>query len=465
MESATFTADTTTNMPNPERGHYLRSGVQPMADPAGFNTEGGYVYDGQVVSGVTIPPARLMHFNQDLPLDGSPITSQDLIDLGTSFGYARTRGLKLIPRFRYGETGVEPSLPSVINHTVQLGPVLAANRDVLFLVEAGFIGPWGEWADSPSGLDTKQAKRDVKNAVLAMVPPEIPVCFTQIYPPQEDWFSGQPALSEAEAFNGSDKARIGFHSDCIFKNNGDAFFYTGPTTVNDFVVTKSRYEQRRYVMAWDRAPFTGEICSSATGMRTDGTGSVIPISEGGASPNGDPGGVLNEGPAYHFSSLNRFPAALWDAWIAEGATVNTVYRQLGYRFQYDSLTHASSVARGATLLVTVNMRNVGWSRLFSERRLMVRLVNGGTVIAGYSSAQLRQLPQQASASTKVLIPVPIPSGAATGSYAMSLEMPDIYSSIASRRAYKIQPANADSGGQAWDDTNGRFATGTSVTVT
>jgi hypothetical protein len=96
---------------------------------------------------------------------------------------------------------------------------------------------------------------------------------------------------------------------------------------------------------------------------------------------------------------------------------------------------------------------------------MVRLVqSGASDITGLSTVQLRQLPAQATGSSTVTVSVPVPAGATTGTYAVYMEAPDAWSSTNTRRAYKIRLANAANGTQVWDDTNGRMASGTKVTI-
>jgi len=216
----------------------------------------------------------------------------------------------------------------------------------------------------------------------------------------------------------------------------------------------------------ERNKFTtmgGETCTGSAGANIQmRTGCSAAADESNFC---NPGGAVTEGAAYYFSYLNTFYAQNFiTSWI-NGGCYNTIGRLLGYRFQLDSITHAASVARGANLLVEVDMRNYGWARIHSHRRLKIRLVNGGNVIEAFSFAQLRQLPMQATSSSKLLILLSIPTGATTGSYAVDVEMPDTYTTTESIRRYKIRPANANNGSQIWDDTNGRFATGTSVTIT
>ena len=174
---------------------------------------------------------------------------------------------------------------------------------------------------------------------------------------------------------------------------------------------------------------------------------------------------MNEGPRYHLTWMNNSYAMNFiNAWKSGGCYTN-IENMMGYRFQLDSVSHADTAARGSTLSVTLNMHNYGWSRIFQERRAKVTLVKSGAAdITCMSANDLRDLPSQTTTPTALRVQCAIPAGATAGSYAMYLSMPDKTPALSTVRAYAIRPANANSGSQSWDDTNGRFATGTAVTV-
>src|SRR4030095_15962150 len=60
--------------------------------------------------------------------------------------------------------------PRVIEHIDQLEPVLRRNSDVIAYLEAGFVGAWGEWHNSTSGLDTTASKSAVLKRLLRALP-------------------------------------------------------------------------------------------------------------------------------------------------------------------------------------------------------------------------------------------------------------------------------------------------------
>ena len=91
----------------------------------------------------------------------------------------------------------------ILGHIRQLGKVFQENRDVLFGVQAGFLGPWGEWHGSNWGNPPSlQARRTVLFALLDAVPEPITV---HVRRPMfiRDIFAGEPGgsgLTEATAY-------------------------------------------------------------------------------------------------------------------------------------------------------------------------------------------------------------------------------------------------------------------------
>jgi hypothetical protein len=77
------------------------------------------------------------------------INSTYLNNIQKDFNNVRTAGLKVIVRFAYsneeGTTAQQASKAQILTHISQLSPLLNTNKDVIFSLQAGFIGTWGEW--------------------------------------------------------------------------------------------------------------------------------------------------------------------------------------------------------------------------------------------------------------------------------------------------------------------------------
>ena len=122
-----------------------------------------------------------------------PLPTAVMTDLASVFASARANGIKIVLRFQYNQgatynatngTSLDPdsTKAAMLQHIDQVAPTLQDNADVLAVMEAGFIGEWGEWHDSgTSGLIPKRdvwladpvnasSTREVMNALLAAVP-------------------------------------------------------------------------------------------------------------------------------------------------------------------------------------------------------------------------------------------------------------------------------------------------------
>src|SRR6476646_9430496 len=109
------------------------------------------------------------------------ISPEKLEELRQAFGGARRSGLKIVFRAAYGFTGADyradpRDMDRILGHIRQIGGVLGERKDVLFAMQAGFLGTWDEWHGSnwgdPPSLDVR---RKVLFGLLAAVPSPIPL--------------------------------------------------------------------------------------------------------------------------------------------------------------------------------------------------------------------------------------------------------------------------------------------------
>jgi hypothetical protein len=421
--SAAFTSMTAV-IPNPERGI---DSWGPNLHSTTLSTLQTYYNQGKrvLVSRTNIGAYRTTAFPQSY-----------LDQLTAGFAAYRQAGMKVGLTFMYTDQqdGLDATTSMIQTHLAQLKPILAANADVIAYMHAGFIGAWGEWGFSSSNGSppSDSSRAAVRDALLANVPSSIIVQFRQ---PDvvRSWYP--TPLTAAQAFNGSAQARVGLHNDCWFGSIYDVGTYNpDPTGLRAYAQQLSQF-----------TPWGGETCGSLT---TQGT----------RSP-------LVEGPQYHLSNLRDDwgPVMQWDA-----ATMTTLKTYMGYRFQLDDISHVGAASAGSTVTMNVNVRNVGWARIFSARKLVVTLVNKstGATIKGTGSTDLRTLAPQATSSTLVPVSVTIPSTAAKGEYDVMLSMPDVYATTGNDVRYSVRFANADNAGlnQAWNASSGRFKVGTTFTV-
>lgn len=375
-----------------------------------------------------------------------------LAQLEQAFAVARANGIKVIPRFVYnypaGETDYRDAqdapLERVLAHIGQLKPVLRRNADVIALLQAGFIGAWGEWHTSSYNLTEVGPRTQIRDALLDALPADHFIAF-RYTGHLMDWYPGTP--NEAIAFNGSANARSAFHNDCFLASDSDVGTYSeDPAT--------AQREREAMAARAKVTPFGGETCN--------------PADDPQARPRTTCDDVLREGAQYSLSYLNDeyYRALFHDAWI-EGGCYEQVQRQMGYRLALTSATHSAELARGGTLQFNFTVRNSGWSRPFGKRGVRVVLrhrSSGETLVLDASGVDPRKWIAGGSFTHELKLPVA--STANTGAYDVYLALPDGAASLAQDPRYAIQFANADdaAAGQGWDEGLGAFKLGSTVTL-
>ncbi len=435
---ADFSA-TNAEYPNPERGFYRA---------ASGNLDG---LSAAQVADAYAAGFRLMYTRIDLEAYREADIPDDYLNrLEVAFATARAGGVKLIVRATYnyprGETeyrdAKDASLERVLSHLNQLKPVFARNADVISVMQAGFIGAWGEWHTSSNNLTTPENRTRIKDALLDAVPSTRFVQFR--YPPYiQDWTPTLPSLEAA--LTGS--YRIGFHNDCFMASSTDVGTYDENATV--------RAGQQQYTGALgDLAPFGGETCN--------------PADEANPTPRTTCAEILSEGAHYNLTYLNDsyYRPLFHNNWISNGCMAQ-VQRSMGYRFGLVSLTHPASATKGGAIAVSGVVRNSGWARLYNPRpvEIVLRHSASGTVrrFEAIGVDPRRWLP---GADATIAATLTVPTDLAAGVYQVWLALPDADGRLKSDVRYSIRLANADDAakGQKWDSTLGAFATGTKVEV-
>lgn len=108
---------------------------------------------------------------------GREITEDEFNIMEAFFDTLRKKGLKAVLRFAY-ETGTDsvevktgPTQQDIITHTQQLKKILHQNRDVILVVQAGFVGAWGEWHHSFHGLEkSEETMKTILEHICGAVP-------------------------------------------------------------------------------------------------------------------------------------------------------------------------------------------------------------------------------------------------------------------------------------------------------
>lgn len=404
---------------NPERGfHYIE---WITGDDASTNFEG--VRD----EGYTLVRT---HIGLDEFKDG-PISEERLEEIRTGFAAVRRAGLKALPVISYifptdGTYGSgDAPLNVVRQHLDQLEPVFEEYKDIIALVQGGFIGPWGEWHSSSNDLHEEPALSQVYEKILEVLPKDRMLQVRYVNQLRE---LPEQKVNTATAYSANNAARTGMKNMCFLVDETDGGTYWNIETDKDYLAEVSQF-----------VPVGGETCSIAIGSsnRYD-----CPTSQA-------------ELELFHWSFMSP-DGVPFDGWRREGC-YETIRDRLGYRFELQTSSIQRDVRAGSPLITRFVVRNTGYAAPFNPRGLALVLRNQRTgttytmPIWQDRSATLdpRKWYREAGNITVAASPI-VPSNVPTGTYDVLLSLPDPEPGLSSRSEYSIRFANQD----VWEEDTG-----------
>jgi hypothetical protein len=397
---------------NPERGFFTWTS---------FLTDSNFLNVTAAGNTLTRPYIRLDQYRDSaLP--------QPLLDgMSAGFEKARAAGIKVIVRFAYNwgpypNSDPDASKDRIKQHLLQIAPILAANEDTIYSMEAGFVGAWGEWHTSTNGIDTNtSAKAEILTAILAALPKSR---FVSLRYPSDQWTLNGSPITAAESFKGTNRARVGSHNDCFLASADDwgTWGRLGLHTIEQdktYVATNSLY-----------SVVGGETCN------------VNP-------PRSDCYRAVAELARYHFSYLNAdYLSDVLNTWKAQGC-YDQINRRLGYRIHMKKAYFPKTVTRGNTFRLQVDIANTGFAAPMNARPVYVVFTSGtSTVYTFKQSVDPRRW--AAGKSQSLVFNVALPTTMKPGTYAVHLWLPDESSALSSNSAYAIRLANNNT----WNDATG-----------
>lgn len=419
----------TANFPNPERGFYKYSDSQSSS---GYNLlNQSSLTNYRTSQGITLV-FRYFYLNDFV---NSSIPQSYLNNMQTDFNRIRNAGLKAVIRFAYSDDYgddviLDATKARILEHINQIKPILIANVDVIAVMQAGFIGAWGEWYYTDQaefgGWGYNQTsltsanynhRKDITNAILAAIPNTRAV---QIRYPKmkQQMYNATSPLPSSQAFTNSSLARIGHHNDCFLSSNTDVGTYTNVNTEYPYLEQETKY-----------LPMGGETCAVFE-SRTNCTTAQLEMAK------------------FHWSYLNLdYHPNVINGWQTNDC-FSEIQKKLGYRFELTSAVFPQSVTVNSTLPVTLNLKNVGYAAPFNERYAYIVLKNA--VTNQTYSLMLEADPRDWLGTKSITENLSLPTNMVPGSYKVYLHLPDIYDSIADRPEYAIRFANNN----MWESSTG-----------
>ncbi len=397
-----------TELLNPERGFRNTTNLRSDPDFSGTRDDGySTVYGAVLIDD---------YVDQDL--------DQGLLDgLSQAFAAARAAGVKLLPRFYYQadlDAGSNDApLERALSHIAQITPLLQDNADVIAALHAGFVGAWGEWHGSTTGLHEQEPREQILAALLGALPKARMVLVRR--PSFKSLaYAGGP-LTDESAYDESDLARVGHLNDCFLASEDDSGTY--------------QVDGEKEYAAADSA-FTamdGETCAENP-------------------PRSECDEAKAELALHHWSTLNiDYNASVLDSWRSGGCFAEIACR-LGYRLVLLGHTSPASARRGELLPLVLSLVNDGYARPYNARPLLLVL----------SGPEQRALPLAADPrrfapgeELELCLGAQLPEDLAPGDYQLGIALPDAAPALEGDERYAIRLANdvTWAGGVNWLDAS------------
>jgi hypothetical protein len=405
-------------------------------------------------------------------IEGKPLEQRHFDAMQVFFDKLRDLGMKSVLRFAYerdfmGRVKSGPTAEDIHRHIQQLKPFLETNKDVILVLQAGFIGAWGEWHSSIHGLEnSNKTKKNILEWICDLAP------------------EGRMV-----------QVRIPNYKNLL---KGDEKCYNKLSFHDDFIVIKPH--------VWDGemsegTPAYEQIVKESPYLLVDGE-----LPWGFWSVNNDPddkqGGWLIEGEQaarrlflQHFTSLSaihnykekdaieKFSMLYWketpiseaflsenkmpvsdsyflkkDGSKAERNVFDYVRDHLGYRIELQEIKTNSKWKKGKNNPVEISLINWGFSTLFNEHPVYLVLIDSWGKVRHttltkanvndwqpYNPQDATKIPLVHRITANILLSETLPHGI----YQLGLWIPDASQKLMYNSQFAIQCANSD---VAWKTT-------------
>ncbi len=396
------------------------------------------------------------------------------------FDQCKNEGIKIVLRFAYRHHNGAPyaSLSDITRHLSALKNFLAKNESVIYIIQAGMLGKWGEWHHSAYDNDAGAQGLFIRE-LLKNIPP------TKKIQLRETAFKSHAAASrngytdyikygvksyyQYPALTNTQKSRIGFHNDYFVLDQGANAQW-------DY-----KWPDKDFYQAQSEAAFTamdGEM------PYDEGEGSFKTLAYG--NEGGWYAARRMRAHAYtSFSIIHNFNTNIksWKSQLLypaqfrnDGTLVTDDYflnqnghevprkafdyirDHLGYRFQLRSAKIPARSAINSTARVEFFIKNFGFSRTVNARDIYIVLIDEQNHVTAHktklSTAEIFPTFGNDDGVYHVTEDVSINHTYKPGRYKIGIWIPDPSADLKYNNTYAIKLANANI--KWWKDVNDQY---------
>lgn len=361
---------------NPDRGFRMETWCNPgnlAEDNQRMHEDPADMLREQVVYYAPESPRLAQVYFYLTNFKNTPVISEYGINrIQRYFDTARELGIKLLVRFAYqgdGDGTGEAADDIMLQHMQQLKPLLEKNKDVIHLVQSGFLGAWGEWHSYKMEHDRLKLIR----GIAEMAPDGL---FLQIRLPKY-----KNILEKDDPLY----SRIGFNIDSLFGYVEPDQMGRGTDGVDPGLPDWMQVTRESPYVPVDGELYWGiwsinEHHNDRDGFMIDGHGVIRELSEHHFNSMSVHHNYREKGEAYKFSMQYWKETELTPEWLeeygllyapgwfrkADGSPAKrTVFDYardyLGYKLELRQLTLRGEAVRGGTLHAVLDLVNYGFS--------------------------------------------------------------------------------------------------------
>jgi hypothetical protein len=407
---------------NPERGFYRYTERDNAKNSLDLGTLTSYYNSGYTLI------YRIFYLREFV---NSPISLAYLDKIREDFALMREAGIKGIIRFAYTSSMNPPygdaTLEQIKVHIDQLKPILTENSDVILVLQAGFIGAWGEWyytdhfaTGSPSNVtkEDMQKRKELINCLLNAIPKDRMIQVRYVGYKMK-MFDSIP-VNQDEAYSGSPKSRISHHNDCFVSSDDDVGSYRNIKFEKNYLQQDTKYTS-----------IGGETCDWY-------------------EPRSNCDTSIHEMERFHWSFINQdYYGQTIKEWQDNGC-YTTMQLKLGYRYYLISSIIQDTSRPAGTFRISFKLKNIGFSNPINPRSVEIILKNKqtGQQFSCLLNTELRKNELKSIINLTALIG--IPSYIPEGNYDVFLNLPDPHPALNRNPLYSVRLANQ----LLWDQSSG-----------
>ena len=429
MPVLAVTDESTEVLRNPDRGFYKllqlelskeKNNIEFFKDELGDTIENDE--DVAIIS---------FQLNLKQYVTGNTVLPKAKIDeINEYFSIMRKHGYQVIFRVVYdseGEANPEPEFNQLLNHIEQMKTIYEKNEDILLLVEAGYLGSYGEWHNGKYDEDVNYKNQVIKK-LLDCTPKSVHI---NLRTPSfiNDYMGDTQTVNASNAYTNADIARLGLHNDG----------YLGSITDVGTFQTKDRETSLAWQAKHTEYTIFGGECIRKNSQYNEFENAIVDMKLRHCT-------YLNK--TYDRDVKNKWKNAKYngeDTVYAGMDGYTYIQNHLGYRLV---LQEANVQNTNGKLNVDLKIKNVGFGNIIKPKKVEIILQNGNNTNYIETNIDIRKCLNNNVYTIDVN--KEILSNLANGEYKVYLNIREPFDSLKDNKHYRIKLANKN----IWDETVG-----------